>query len=275
MIRKEKYMCKVIAICNQKGGCAKTTSAVNIGVGLAMNGKKVLLIDSDAQGDLTKSIWRDEESGDTIEPDTLDYSLASILSLAVNDEEINLDKGIIHHKEGVDFIPGNVELSGLEITLVSVTFRETILKGYIDQIRERYDYILVDCAPSLSMLPMNALFAADSVLIPVVAEYLPAKGLQQLLKTVKKVRKHYNPDLRVEGILLTMMKPRTLLAKDIRDILYASYGDDISIFKDYIPVSIKAAEASAVGESIYRYAPNNPVAQAYMNVTKEVLSHGN
>lgn len=267
-------MCRVIAICNQKGGCAKTTTAVNLGIGLAMNDKRVLLIDSDAQGDLTKSIWRDEKSGEAVEPDTLDYSLASILSSAINEEEIDLDKGIIHHNEGVDFIPGNVELSGLEITLVSVTFRETILKGYIDQIRDRYDYIIIDCAPSLSMLPMNALFAADSVLIPVVAEYLPAKGLQQLLKTVKKVRKHYNPDLSVEGILLTMMRPRTTLAKDIRDILYESYGDDICIFNDYIPVSIKAAEASAIGSSIYKHAPDNPVAKAYRNVTKEVLSHG-
>ena len=267
-------MCKVIAICNQKGGCAKTTSAVNIGIGLAMNGKKVLLIDSDAQGDLTKSIWRDEKTGESIEPDSIDYSLADILSQAINEEEIDLDCGIIHHKEGVDFIPGNVELSGVEMTLVSVTFRETILKGYIDRIRERYDYIIIDCAPSLSMIPMNALFASDSVLIPVVAEYLPVKGLQQLLKTVSKVKKHYNPDLEVEGILLTMMKPRTILAKDIRDVLYESYGDEISIFENYRPVSIKAAEASAVGESIYKYSPNNPVALAYLNVTKEVLSHG-
>ena len=267
-------MCKVIAICNQKGGCAKTTSAVNIGIGLAMNEKKVLLIDSDAQGDLTKSIWRDERTGDAIEPDTIDYSLANILSQAINEEEIDLNKGIIHHKEGVDFIPGNVDLSGVEMSLVSVTFRETILKGYIDLMRDRYDYIIIDCAPSLSMIPMNALFASDSVLIPVVAEYLPVKGLQQLLKTVSKVKKHYNPDLEVEGILLTMMKPRTILAKDIRDILYESYGDEIRIFRNYIPVSIKAAEASAVGESIYKYSPNNPVAQAYMQVTKEVLSHG-
>ena len=266
-------MCKVIAICNQKGGCAKTTSAVNIGIGLAKNGKKVLLIDSDAQGDLTKSIWRDDE-GNAVEPDSVEYTLADILSAVINDEEMDLDKGIIHHKEGIDFIPGNVELSGLEITLVNVAFRETILKGYIDMIRDRYDYIIIDCAPSLSMIPMNALFAADSILIPVVAGYLPVKGLQQLLKTVSKVKKHYNPDLRIEGILLTMMRPRTIPAKDVRDILYESYGDDIHIFKDYIPVSIKAAEASALGESIYKHSPDNKVAQAYMNVTKEVLSHG-
>ena len=264
---------KTIAICNQKGGCAKTTSAVNIGIGLAKNGKKVLLIDSDAQGDLTKSIWRDDE-GNAVEPDSVEYTLADILSAVINDEEMDLDKGIIHHKEGIDFIPGNVELSGLEITLVNVAFRETILKGYIDMIRDRYDYIIIDCAPSLSMIPMNALFAADSILIPVVAEYLPVKGLQQLLKTIRRVRKHYNPDLRIEGILLTMMRPRTILAKDVRDILYESYGDDIHIFKDYIPVSIKAAEASALGESIYKHSPDNKVAQAYMNVTKEVLSHG-
>lgn len=267
-------MCKVVAICNQKGGCGKTTSAVNLGAGLARHDKKVLLIDTDAQGDLTKSIFRDRESGDAIEPDTLDYTLASALSKIINDEDVEINKGIIKHWEGYDFLPGNVDLSGLEMTLVSVTFRETILKQYIDQLRERYDYIIIDCAPSLSMMTVNAIFAADSVLIPVVAEYLPVKGMVQLLNTIKKVRKHYNTNLKVEGILLTMMKPRTNLARDISELLYDSYGNDIHIFREYVPVSIKAAEASAAGESILSYDPDNKVSLAYQSLTKEVLSNG-
>ena len=195
-------MCRVISVSNQKGGVGKTVTCVNLGIGLAREGKKVLLIDADPQGSLSISLGVQE-------PDKLSYSLATVMMNIINDEEIDVRKGIIHHEEGVDLMPGNIELSGLEISLIGVISRETILREYIDQVREIYDYIIIDCMPSLGMLTINALACADSVLIPVQAAYLPVKGLQQLIKTIGRVKRQLNPRLKFEGILLTMVDNRT------------------------------------------------------------------
>lgn len=159
-------MCKVIAIANQKGGVGKTTTTSNLGIGLARIGKKVLLIDMDAQGSLTASMGYRE-------PDELETSLANILDLLMNDENIEIQKGILHHEENIDLIPGNIELSGLEVMLVNVMNRERVLQQYIDLVKEQYDYVLIDCMPSLGMLTINAFACADSILIPVQAAYLP------------------------------------------------------------------------------------------------------
>ena len=181
-------MCKVISIVNQKGGCSKTTSAVNIGIGLANAGKKVVLIDADAQGSLTASLGFQK-------PDELKVTLATIMAKTINEEEIDLSKVILHHEEGVDFVPGNIELSGLEVQLSNVLSRELILKEFVDSLRDSYDYILIDCAPSLGMMTINALVAADEVIIPVQAAYLPVKGLQQLMKTINMVKRRLNKKL--------------------------------------------------------------------------------
>ena len=178
-------MCKVISIVNQKGGCSKTTSAVNIGIGLANAGKKVVLIDADAQGSLTASLGFQK-------PDELRVTLATIMAKTINEEEIDLSNVILHHEEGVDLIPGNIELSGLEVQLSNVLSRELILKEFVDSLRDSYDYILIDCAPSLGMMTINALVAADEVIIPVQAAYLPVKGLQQLMKTINMVKRRLN-----------------------------------------------------------------------------------
>ena len=178
-------MCKVISIVNQKGGCSKTTSAVNIGIGLANAGKKVVLIDADAQGSLTASLGFQK-------PDELKVTLATIMAKTINEEEIDLSKVILHHEEGVDLVPGNIELSGLEVQLSNVLSRELILKEFVDSLRDSYDYILIDCAPSLGMMTINALVAADEVIIPVQAAYLPVKGLQQLMKTINMVKRRLN-----------------------------------------------------------------------------------
>ena len=209
-------MCKVIAITNQKGGCAKTNVTVNLGIGLAREGKKVALIDNDAQGSLTASLGYEE-------PDELNVTLANIMMNVINDEENNPEYGFLHHEEGVSFIPANVELSGLEISLINVISRETILRSYIETIRDQYDYILIDCAPSLGMLTINALVAADAVIIPVPAAYLPVKGLVQLLKTISMVKRRLNRKLQIEGILITMADFRTNFAKDISAKLHEAY----------------------------------------------------
>ena len=258
-------MCKVIAIANQKGGVGKTTTTSNLGIGLAKQGKKVLLIDADAQGSLTASLGIQE-------PDGLEITLATIMANIINDEEIKPGYGILRHEEGVEFMPENIELSGLETSLVNVMSRETVLRTYIEQQKDRYDYILIDCMPSLGMITINAFACADSILIPVQAAYLPVKGLEQLIKTIGKVKRQINPKLEIEGILLTMVDNRTNYAKDISTLLIENYGSRVKIFKESIPMSVRAAEISAEGVSIYQHDPNGKVASAYQSLTEEVLA---
>ena len=191
-----------IAIVNQKGGTGKTTTCENLGVGLAAEGKKVLLVDADPQGSLTISMgWQ--------KPDELPVTLSTLMQKAMNDQCTPPGEGVLHHAEGVDLIPANIELAGLEVALVNTMSREKMLKQVLDSAKQDYDYILLDCTPSLGMLTINALAAADTALIPVQAQYLSAKGLEQLLQTINKVHRQINPKLKIEGILLTMTDNRT------------------------------------------------------------------
>ena len=256
-------MC-IIAVANQKGGTGKTTTCVNLGIGLARAGKKVLLVDADAQGSMAVSLG-------VREPDNLDYTIVNIMEKVINEKDIADREGVMHHEEGVDFIPANIELAGLETALVEVMSREFILKLYLDSVKENYDYILIDCMPSLGMVTINALVAADYVLISVEAAYLPTKGLQQLIKTIGKVHRRLNPSLEILGILLTKVDRRTNFSKDICDQIREVYGRHIHIFENCIPMSIRAAETSAEGRSIYYYDPKGIVAEGYQSLTKEVL----
>ena len=258
-------MCKVIAIANQKGGVGKTTTTGNLGIGLVAAGKRVLLIDADAQGSLTASMG-------VSNPDSLDYTLATVLGMVINEEEIDIHEGIIKHDEGVDLMPGNIDLSGLEVSLVNVMSRELVLREYINLIRDEYDYILIDCMPSLGMITVNAFVAADSILIPVQAAYLPAKGLEQLIKTITRVKRQINPGLNIEGILMTMVDDRTNYAKEITRLLEEGYGGQIRFFENSIPFSVRAAEISALGNSIYKHDPKGKVASAYRSLTEEVMA---
>lgn len=256
-----------MAVVNQKGGTGKTTTTENLGIGLAMEGKKVLVVDADPQASLTISL------GYPI-PDEIPTTLADLMEKVMTETPIAVGEGIIHHPEGIDLVPANIALSGLEVSLVTTLSRETILRQYINQIKSEYDYILVDCMPSLGMLTVNVLAAADTVLIPVQAQYLPAKGLEQLLQTINKLRRQINPKLRIEGILLTMVDNRTTYAKDISTLIRNTYGGKLRVYKTDIPRSVRAEEISAEGVSIFKHDPNGKVAESYRILTKEVMKNG-
>lgn len=224
-------MCRVISVVNQKGGVGKTTTTVNLGIGLAREGKKVLLIDADPQGSLTVSLGY-------VEPDELGITLATIMMDIINEGELSAEAGILHHQENVDLLPANIELSALEVTMGNVMSREMIMKEYIDTMKSKYDYILIDCMPSLGMITINALVSSDSVLIPVQAAYLPVKGLQQLIKTISMEKKRLNRELTIEGILLTMV--------DIKKYLLAALYN--------APVTMQGYYQAEVNHTMPQYA---------------------
>lgn len=254
----------VISLVNQKGGVAKTTSCINIGAALAQEGKRVLLVDTDPQASLSIALGNHQ-------PDSLPITVADLMGKVMNDEPILPGEGILHHPENIDLLPSSIALAGTEVSLVNAMSRESTLKHLLNNYRKDYDHILIDCMPSLGMLTINALAASDRVIIPVQANYLSAKGLEQLLQTIAKVRRQINPKLKIDGILMTMVDSRTNNAKEITQLIRDTYGDKIKVFDAEIPHSVRAAEITSEGKSIFEYDPGGKVASAYHALTKEVL----
>ena len=258
--------CEVIAIANQKGGVGKTTTTFNLEVALAHAGKRILLVDSDPQGDLTTYMGIHD-------PDNIPVTLSTLMERSIKDEDINSKEAILKHDEGIDLIPSNLELSSMEVSLVNAMSREFTLRNCLSDIKDKYDYVLIDCMPSLGMITINALACADKVIIPVQSEFLAAKGMSHLMNTVLKVRKQINPNLKVGGILLTMVDGRTNLSKDIANELRSTYGTVFKLYDNQIPRGVKAAESSRMGESVLSYDSSSKVAQSYIDFAKEVLDY--
>ena len=255
--------CKVIALTNQKGGVGKTTTAVNLGVSLAKQGKTVLLVDADAQANLTMALGYTKT-------DNLPITLSDIMQDIIDGKSVDVQDSILHTDEGVDLLPSCVELAGVETTLIDTKNRESVLKACISEVKKNYDYVLIDCMPALGMLTINGLAAADSVIIPNQPHYFSIKGLEQLLRSVSKVKRQINPNLRIDGILMTMVMPRTKITQTVISTVKNAYGRNIKIFDTQIPFSIRAVEATAEGKSIFAYDKSGKVAAAYEQFGKEV-----
>ena len=257
---------KVIAVANQKGGVGKSTTVYNLGAGLAMRGKRVLLLDVDPQGDLTKMLGLRK-------PNELPLTLGNVMNDIVTGVSGGEHPEVRQHHEGFDFVPGNRTLSAVEVGLVNVMSRETVLRQYVDEVKKGYDYVLLDCRPSLGMLVINALSASDYVLIPVQAEYFAAENMTELVNTVQSIKRQINPKLKIGGVFMTMAN-ETNFRKDIVASVKAAYGKHLPIMQTVVPATVRLAEISTADHSIFVHEPKGRAAEAYRTLVKEVMEIG-
>lgn len=260
-------MAKVIAICNHKGGVGKTVTTNCLGICLAQEGKKVLMIDFDPQGNLTKGLGFRDRS-------LYQFTIKDAMFDELNETHRPYHEYVTQVSENAFLIPANISFAGLDLQLAGMMSRETVLKRVLEQFKSEFDYILIDSTPTMSLYTINTLAAADSLIIPVQAEPYATDGLEDLMHTIRTAKKQLNPDLSIEGILLTMTDARTTLSKHISAQIRQVFGSSIKVFSTEIPRSVKTAEASLCGESPINYAPKSSTAQAYQNFAKEVISNG-
>lgn len=252
-------MAKIIAVANQKGGVGKTTTSVNLAACMAAKRKKVLLVDCDPQGNAS--------SGFGVEKSALDKTIYHVL---IDNEPVS---EVIQKTEfKVDILPANIELAGAEVELVAAISRETRLKKALDTVRDKYDYILIDCPPSLGLLTLNSLAAADSVIMPIQCEFYALEGVAQLMKTIELVRSNLNAKLAVEGVVMTMYDSRTKLAEQVVDEVRNSF--DTAVYKTMIPRTVRLSEAPSFGQPILYYDKKSKGAEVYMKLAKEVIARG-
>ena len=260
----ENQTCKVIAVSNQKGGVGKTTTTINLGASLVRLGQRVLLVDADSQGHLTLGLGFSRKRWST---------LKTMLENIIMGTSFKTEEGILKHQEGMDVIPSNKLLAGMDMALNTVENRELVLKEYLESIRDQYDFILIDCMPSLGMLTINAMTAADSVLVPVEPAFFSADGLTELLKVYRNIKQRYNPQIEVEGILFTKDAPRYIRSKRNKKAVREAYGNEVRIFETSIPEVVALSEIASEGISIFAYDAKSKGAESYEQIAREVLEH--
>lgn len=257
--------CNVICVVNQKGGVSKTTTTLNVGVALARLNNKVLVIDFDPQGNLTVAVGLNGY-------DESDKTIAKLMFESLNEKPLSTKDIIVHiEEENIDIIPSNIDLANMDNILLNTMYREEILKEVVNSIKDNYDYIIIDCGPNLGVLAINALTASDYVVIPTQAQYLSARGMSDLFKTITKIKRKGNPKLKILGILISIVNRRTTISKEMIQVINDNFSNTTNVFKTIIPERSIVQESSAFGKSLFAYKKKTNLTNIYSELAKEII----